>query len=1278
MRAARYTALVLITIVAQAWFADGRAQEISVGSDSGLPGDTVSIPLGYTAGGNVNDLEFLFEFDPALYSNIDLSDCNSTAGTVVIVCSDLGGQIGVQVDNTTLNTLSTQQLGIVRLTIDPAASPGQTDDLVVVDSTFLDASGTLVNGTTSNGAVVILADADSDGIIDDNDNCPFTPNTDQSDVDGDGVGDACDNCPTTSNPNQLDSDKDGVGDLCDNCPDVSNPDQLDQDGDGVGNACDADSDGDGVPDSRDPCPLDPENGCPLIGAFPDNYQVCEDQALEPVRFTVNLPGGTAKGSSAGSKLAALGDYDGDGLDDVAVVHRASRDISILYGRAGGQFARGARVSAGRNPTALGSFGSKSRGGADIAVAHGQSGDISILANRGNGFEPGYAVTAGKPVRAVKALDANGDGLEDLAVVGRDSRDLTVLVNDGQGGFVADRLGGLLPKAGPVAAGDWDLDGDVDLAAGDPASRRVLLLENEGDGSFRESRVLQASDSPDFLVAFDLNGDGAPDLASAGVDRDGIEAFVNDGRGRFNPAGVVDAGVSLAGLAGGDVDHNGFGDLLLLHGDRSKLTVLPNDGSGKLVRKTRIPAESGPRAITSLDLDGDDDRDLAVANGDSDSVSFLINDGTGAFAAGDTVPTGGKPVDILSGQLDGAGSADLVAANGGSNDISILLTDGTGGVGSSERFGIGASPQAVSSGDFDGDGDLDLAVLSGGAVDGSKVHLVLNDGSGAVAEARLIGELADGETGKEGRALSIAATDLDADGDLDLAVPRVSDDDVVPLVNQGNGEFSVGKPVATGDSPTDIAAFHFNDDGIPDLGVANEGSNDVSVLVNSRRSGFINEIRLDFRASPQAIDSGDFDGDGDEDLVASSRGETNHIAVLINEGTGVFTKGNAQSTGTGPVDIAVADLNADGMPDLAVANRDSDDVSVLLNDGSFTEIGGASLECLPSDPSLVAADDPSTPEADEGPVCTEVEPGLYQVSFDLVPDANTGGGQQPLVSVFARDDFTGEIIDQQVLPGRIVPVNDPPVFEPGGDVTAIAGRGEHTSEGWASGISPGADNENGQRLTFEVVPEDPSLFTDGGQPSIDPATGNLTFTPRPGATGETEVTVTLRDDGPAGTVDDCTGNANVSVSETFTIRVVQQQTSLTLSAGPFSGGFESDDLLARFNVANAGDFEAVELVFVSTVPAGVQLKGGFNLAPGCQATGTGGGSNDLRCDASGIPDWQCSIDGDTLQCTLDRLPSGGAAPLVVRAEATGAGPFTVSGQAAALNAEATNAQVTLGK
>ncbi|GGI56031.1 hypothetical protein GCM10011444_03400 [Winogradskyella haliclonae] len=88
-------------------------------------------------------------------------------------------------------------------------------------------------------------DFDSDGILNDDDNCVIVDNTDQADNDGDGIGDECDD----------DDDNDGVLDVNDNCQFTANTDQADNDGDGLGDVCDDDDDNDGELDINDNCPL---------------------------------------------------------------------------------------------------------------------------------------------------------------------------------------------------------------------------------------------------------------------------------------------------------------------------------------------------------------------------------------------------------------------------------------------------------------------------------------------------------------------------------------------------------------------------------------------------------------------------------------------------------------------------------------------------------------------------------------------------------------------------------------------------------------------------------------------------------------------------------------------------------------------------------------------------------------------------------------------------------------------------------------------------------------
>jgi hypothetical protein len=92
-------------------------------------------------------------------------------------------------------------------------------------------------------------DTDADTVEDNLDNCPLTPNLDQSDGDGDGRGDACDLCPAVFARLEADYDRDGVSDACDGCPFLADSEQADADGDGTGDLCDSDSGDDtvGVP-----------------------------------------------------------------------------------------------------------------------------------------------------------------------------------------------------------------------------------------------------------------------------------------------------------------------------------------------------------------------------------------------------------------------------------------------------------------------------------------------------------------------------------------------------------------------------------------------------------------------------------------------------------------------------------------------------------------------------------------------------------------------------------------------------------------------------------------------------------------------------------------------------------------------------------------------------------------------------------------------------------------------------------------------------------------------
>jgi len=180
------------------------------------------------------------------------------------------------------------------------------------------------------GLPTVACDADADGVTNEDDNCPNTPNADQENNDGDEFGDACDNAPQDDNPNQADGDGDGVGDVADACPGAD--DAADADGDGLcdalddcpddpdktspgacgcGNA-DDDSDGDTVPDCFDGCPNDVNKVAPDIcgcgNADADGDGVCDTLDDCPNDPQKTSPGACGCGN-------ADDDSDGDNVPD---------------------------------------------------------------------------------------------------------------------------------------------------------------------------------------------------------------------------------------------------------------------------------------------------------------------------------------------------------------------------------------------------------------------------------------------------------------------------------------------------------------------------------------------------------------------------------------------------------------------------------------------------------------------------------------------------------------------------------------------------------------------------------------------------------------------------------------------------------------------------------------------------------------------------------------------------------------------------------------------------
>ena len=129
-----------------------------------------------------------------------------------------------------------------------------------------------------------------------------------------------------------------------------------------------------------------------------------------------------------------------------------------------------------------------------------------------------------------------------------------------------------------------------------------------------------------------------------------------------------------------------------------------------------------------------------------------------------------------------------------------------------------------------------------------------------------------------------------------------------------------------------------------------------------------------------------------------------------------------------------------------------------------------------------------------------------------PTANINGTAAGQISIATNDlgssGTGGAKTSTDTVTINIAPVNQPPAFTPGANITIPASGTPYSSQ-WATNISPGPANESGQSVAFVVTNDTPSAFL--VQPSISP-TGILIFTPVLGPAHTVQVTVTLQDSG----------------------------------------------------------------------------------------------------------------------------------------------------------------------
>lgn len=462
---------------------------------------------------------------------------------------------------------------------------------------------------------------------------------------------------------------------------------------------------------------------------------------------------------------------------------------------------------------------------------------------------------------------------------------------------------------------------------------------------------------------------------------------------------------------------------------------------QLVISTAGSYESTATAdFTNLVMESNEENNATL----HDFTVSVVEAPAAAFGSAVNTAAGTAPEGIAAGDLNGDGRLDLVTANfhdGGSGSMSVLLGTGGGAFAPATHLSMGMGPRDVKLGDLDGDGDLDAVVAN---LNDGTLSIRMNQGNGTFG-----GLISIPATGPNNR---LALADLDNDDILDIAVTKSDRNAVAVLLGNGDGSFGAQTLLGAGTFAWDVGVADLNEDGLSDLIVSNRDSMNVSLLLGAGEILF--GTATNFAAVPKGTEAnlfgmalGDVDGDGDVDIaLASNAGsimtlqgvaavagflppvarssssldqplalafgelnadshqdlvvanfDRNALTLLIGNGTPGFGTliDLALASGSRPTDVVLADLNGDGMVDIAATDRAGNRVAVLINattlSGHLTDRSGDATGSGPDLISAKATKDGGTLSLEVRFVPLSFNPSSTFVQFLLDNDQNPATG-----------------------------------------------------------------------------------------------------------------------------------------------------------------------------------------------------------------------------------------------------------------------------------------------
>ncbi len=370
------------------------------------------------------------------------------------------------------------------------------------------------------------------------------------------------------------------------------------------------------------------------------------------------------------------------------------------------------------------------------------------------------------------------------------------------------------------------------------------------------------------------------------------------------------------------------------------TTVRGDNLSFTERVISNTAFTRPQSVYATDLDGDGDSDVVAALSSNDTIAWYESNGAlpPTFTEHVISTIANHANTVFATDVDGDGDIDVLSASDQDHKVAWYENDGGAPPTFTERV-ISTSAFATSAlhaADVDGDGDTD--VLSAATLFVEQVLWFENDGGSPPGfTLHVISTSVD-------RASSVYASDVDGDGDTDVLSSSITDDKIAWYENDGGSPPTFTQRVISTTADFALSVLATDVDGDGDVDVLSASRDDQKIAWYESDGGLpptFSEHVISTNANGAiSVSAADVDGDGDIDVLSASFGD-DKIAWYENDGgmPPSFTERVISTSADAADSVFATDVDGDGDTDVLSASLSDDKIAWYENTGPPCGNGG---------------------------------------------------------------------------------------------------------------------------------------------------------------------------------------------------------------------------------------------------------------------------------------------------------------------------------------------------